>query len=484
MIKRILSLALGFVLAFFPNIVITQNNPAQLLAATGPEPVYISADTLEYQGHRYQRFDIDLTWTEAKAYCENIGGYLAIVTDDDEQFVVQNLIEQGTKNAYWLGGYREGRAGWQWLTADNWAYTNWAEGEPNTGQDDDNYLQILRASHPTVTAEFYFGKWNNANNENYYGSRIKDLPGFVAEFGVSQDPEDPAVPGAVPQDPEEPAVPDAAGDTPVVTDVIGNEDTSDTAVAISEEGWATTDTVVLASGETGHLVDALAVSPLAFQKNAPILLVSGDTVAANVLAEIKRLGAKQIIAVGYVTDPELAHLKSSIPGIAINLLRGANRIETAEMIAAEFKKSESPQGMFIVGYNGVPDAASASSFAAANRYIIKIADSKGDFRGDTSLGGYILGGPTLVKDIAGYPRLFGADRYATNLVVRDTLSYDFARIYVADGGDNLVNALTGSVLAAKFRAPLALMRHSDVSTVDFGGKFTTATEVYVIGVSG
>ncbi|MGN0486576.1 MAG: hypothetical protein ACI4GB_05015 [Acutalibacteraceae bacterium] len=41
-------------------------------------------DTATFNGHTYQRFDESMTWKEAKAYCESLGGYLATITSSAE----------------------------------------------------------------------------------------------------------------------------------------------------------------------------------------------------------------------------------------------------------------------------------------------------------------------------------------------------------------------------------------------------------------
>ena len=68
---------------------------------------------------------------------------------------------------------------------------------------------------------------------------------------------------------------------------------------------------------------------------------------------------------------------------------------------------------------------------------------------------YIIGGPTLVADIPGATRLFGADRFATNQAVLGALTYKYDHVYVANGTDaHLVDALIASSLAAKSNSPI------------------------------
>lgn len=227
-----------------------------------------------------------------------------------------------------------------------------------------------------------------------------------------------------------------------------------TAIAIANNGWTSADTVVVAPADDANLVDALAVAPLAGQANAPILMTYKDSLDARVKAEISKLGAKNVYAVGALSQTAIDQL-GAISGVVVTPLKGADRFETAAKIAA---KLTSPKGTFVVGYNGLADAMSAASFAAANGYAIEIADLNGSLPASESLVGstvYTLGGPSLVKDIAGAQRLYGATRYDTNDKVLGTLSYKYDKVYVANG-ETLVDALAGSALAAKTQSPVIL----------------------------
>ncbi|MDR3288647.1 MAG: cell wall-binding repeat-containing protein [Peptococcaceae bacterium] len=248
-----------------------------------------------------------------------------------------------------------------------------------------------------------------------------------------------------------------------------------TAIEISKN-WPSAHTVILAPGAEANLIDALTVAPLAYQENAPILLSIDDTVDAAVAAEISRLGAAKVILVGALSENVAAQLRTLLPGLTVETLRGQDRFATADLINA---RVTTQNGTFIVGYNALADAVSAASYAAANGYIIQIAQPDGSFSGTTALGGYILGGPTLVADISGFTRLFGSDRYATNKVIRDTLHFEYTYIFTADGG-TLVDALTGSVLAAQSRAAIVLTPGNDPTGVDFGN-ITDATIVKAFG---
>jgi len=106
-------------------------------------------------GHRYKVFDLNMTWYEAKAYCENLGGHLATITSQEEQDLINTLIKNGSSNFYWLGATDEIIEGdWRWITGEKWGYTNWDSSQPDnhSGIDgvEENYL-TLRSN----------GRWND-----------------------------------------------------------------------------------------------------------------------------------------------------------------------------------------------------------------------------------------------------------------------------------------------------------------------------------
>jgi hypothetical protein len=262
---------------------------------------------------------------------------------------------------------------------------------------------------------------------------------------------------------------------PAVSYIYG-ADRIETAIAISQAGWVSAQTVILAPGDDGHIIDALSVSSLAGQDDAPILLVLNNTIRESIFTEIARLGASKAYIVGSLGQGVADQLKARFPQIEIVVLQGANRVETAKLINARIIN---PQGTFIVGYGAVADAVSAASFAAANGYVIQIADPSAAFNGDASLGGYVLGGPTLVRDVDGLLRIYGSDRYGTNQGMRDTLSFMYDNVYFANGV-TLVDALTGSALAAKTRAVVLLTPQNNPANLNLG-PVTPETKIFGFG---
>jgi len=89
----------------------------------------ITKITNPFNGHRYALINKKMTWREAKAHAERLGGYLATITSQEEQ---DWICQTFTNAQFWLGGTDEALEGdWQWVTGERWDYTNWAPGEPN-----------------------------------------------------------------------------------------------------------------------------------------------------------------------------------------------------------------------------------------------------------------------------------------------------------------------------------------------------------------
>lgn len=266
------------------------------------------------------------------------------------------------------------------------------------------------------------------------------------------------------------------------TDRISGADRIGTAIAIADAGWTSANTVILAPSANANLVDALAAAPLAGQENAPILLTDSAALNASVKAKIAALGAKKVILVGALSDGVKSEV-AAISGVTVEVLKGASRWETASLINA---KISSPAGTFVVGYNAIPDALSAASFAAKNKYQIVLADVNGAIPAGQSAAGtvYILGGPTLVKDITGATRIYGADRFATNKAVAEKLTYSFAKVYVANG-ISCVDALSVAPLAAQDSAFVALASATDVAAASVvNDKLAADFKVIAVGGTG
>ncbi len=134
-----------------------------------------------FNGHRYQRVDTDMTWKEAKAYCENQGGYLASVTTIEENAFISGLIATGSKLFYWIGGTDEESEGiWKWVSGEPWDYSEWSGGQPDNSGGNEGYTGIMREA----TEYLQPGKWNDFPND---GGIDNGKGGFICEWDEYSD---------------------------------------------------------------------------------------------------------------------------------------------------------------------------------------------------------------------------------------------------------------------------------------------------------
>ena len=249
-------------------------------------------------------------------------------------------------------------------------------------------------------------------------------------------------------------------------DRIAGADRYQTAVAVSQKGWKTSDYAVLARGD--HFADALCAGPLAHKYGGPILLTASNQLNANTLTELKRLGVKHLFiagGVGAVSQSVEDALKAA--GIAtIERIYGADRYETSVKIAE--KIGNTGKAVLATG-SDFPDALSISGIAAKLGMPILLTDKNtlpasvsSYFQASTFTQTYVVGGTGVISDavsdsVPGSFRLAGSDRYATNATIMQNFASElnFDTLYVAIG-NNFADALTGAVLAAKSSSPLVL----------------------------
>ncbi|WP_017378567.1 cell wall-binding repeat-containing protein [Paenisporosarcina sp. TG-14] len=249
---------------------------------------------------------------------------------------------------------------------------------------------------------------------------------------------------------------------PKVVPRISGTSRYDTAVAISKEGWKTADTVVLATA--GDFPDALAGGPLAFQKNAPILLTRTAYLTKETKAEIERLGAKKVIilgsqgAVSLEVEKELKQM-----GLTIERIGGKNRFDTAALIAQRLTSNEA---VVAYGFN-FPDVLSVSAYASKNGIPILLtrtdklpAETAAALKSKSKT--HVIGstgavGEAVFKLLPNPVRYGGKSRYDTGFEVNSKLKMGNGKAFIATG-TNFPDALAGSVLAAKNNAPILLVK--------------------------
>lgn len=112
-----------------------ENSTVDLVVSTGPKTVI---------EHRYTLVRQAMTWSDARAYCEAHGGYLATVSSADENNQVLAQLPAEGVAVCWIGGMRSGDS-WEWVDGSPFEYNAWASGEPNNDQGIEDRLVMLKS---------------------------------------------------------------------------------------------------------------------------------------------------------------------------------------------------------------------------------------------------------------------------------------------------------------------------------------------------
>ena len=147
--------------------------------------------------HFYDRVDAlpdaGYSWTAARIAAESMSylgvqGHLATITSQQENefiFASLGLPETGLVR-YWLGGYQEPDAPepggeWQWVTGEQWDYTNWDVVEPDNSGHFENEDALVG---------WYVTTWNDFDVNNSAGHEYRPQVwienGFVVEYPVPE----------------------------------------------------------------------------------------------------------------------------------------------------------------------------------------------------------------------------------------------------------------------------------------------------------
>lgn len=113
-----------------------KGDEVDLVVSSGPET------TIE---HRYQVITEARTWSDAQAWCEANGGYLATVESADEYQHILDILPSSGTSVVWLGATRSGDT-WQWVDGEPMSFTAWASGEPNNDGGNENRLVLLKSN--------------------------------------------------------------------------------------------------------------------------------------------------------------------------------------------------------------------------------------------------------------------------------------------------------------------------------------------------
>ena len=113
-----------------------------------------------YNGHVYNIFNYEMTWDEAVAYCEKLGGHMAIISSADENKALFSYVTSRNSYKSVFGATdREHEGLWEWTNGETMSYANWGEGEPNNSNGREHYVHFLST---------FNGQWNDTTWDNSF----------------------------------------------------------------------------------------------------------------------------------------------------------------------------------------------------------------------------------------------------------------------------------------------------------------------------
>lgn len=146
--------------------------------------IWEPADGGNGNGYEVIFLETTISWEDAAAAAEAMGGYLVSLTTVAENEFVAGLIgaAPGLLDSYWLGGYQtdpnglgEPDGSWAWVSGEYWdplfAADRWAPDEPNNADGIQHYLHFW----PSLPL------WDDMDNRN-------TMMGYVVEYRAVPEP--------------------------------------------------------------------------------------------------------------------------------------------------------------------------------------------------------------------------------------------------------------------------------------------------------
>lgn len=266
-------------------------------------------------------------------------------------------------------------------------------------------------------------------------------------------------------------------DTPPTPDPrIPGDDRVDTAINISKSEYPSADTVIVVRKDL--FPDSMTATVLSKQLNAPILLTGSDKLDERVKAEIKRLGAKDVIIVGGVNSVS-AGVQNELKAFdkdTVERIAGIDRYGTSVAVANRVVGISGLTHKAVIASGEVfPDALAVSPFAAKNAYPILLVkknlvptEVNNTFAKLSIKETYLVGGEdTISKSTEGklpkvLERMAGKNRYETSVQIAKAKFPQSERAYMASG-EVFADALVIGPVGAKYNAPILLTPSKNVS---------------------
>lgn len=143
---------------------------------TGEEPDSPGEDQ---SGHTYELVKGDISWEDAKKKAEEKGGYLACISnEEEEQDIIDYLEQNGGLKVVYIGGRLVSDGNWGWIDGSDFDYTDWTPGEPNNSNSIESYVCLYN-----LDAQGTWG-WNDCPDDMYqnYGGQFSGYTAYLIEY--------------------------------------------------------------------------------------------------------------------------------------------------------------------------------------------------------------------------------------------------------------------------------------------------------------
>lgn len=146
-----------------------------------------------------------------------------------------------------------------------------------------------------------------------------------------------------------------------------------TSIEISKRAYNSSNTVIL-TGYNGQ-VDALSGTLLARVKDAPILITNKETLSKEVLSEIERLKATEVLILGG-ENAISKEVEGALRAFKVERIKGDNREETAINIAKKSLGANVNEVFLALGYQEYADALAIGPVSGSKRIPIYLTQEK------------------------------------------------------------------------------------------------------------
>lgn len=120
-----------------------------------------------FGNHKYELITDGLSWKNAKAKCEEMGGHLVAINSEEEQRFIEGLLSASDLSSsadVWIGTSRELGEFTQWVTGEPVDYSLWGYPQPDNLGGSQNYAVIVNGDRGSENGSYYIKKYEWDDN--------------------------------------------------------------------------------------------------------------------------------------------------------------------------------------------------------------------------------------------------------------------------------------------------------------------------------